>query len=765
MAGFFDTLMGLGNAHQQHVQAVTAAFHNPDMQAARDQLAAYLQGLNDLQLLGFRTSLGLLSSQESNPQVQQGLQWIAQNMDGLRAGHFKAVTPQSLPRNGLTLEQVSALITPWAQMSTPQVQQQFAATMQALDGQGRAQWASHVDTLAQQVQMHIAQLQQQDDSSAWGSSYEDRMAYLQARITSGEPSQQQQAVAQQQGILQALLQLSAAARQWQDPAAAAIHQPTREPAPQEPSPGDAAQMLSVLQQQFETAKADMDPARAAALTDFMARLSERIAEGEQLPPLGDDATLDERRADLQRRMAHSSALRQQADELREMQRHVRRQPGSSDKAPAGERATAIGPLLDALVDDSAGLLNTPMAAQRETEQAQLQQLHLSLVQARARVRELAAQDADVLHYERDTLRSAVQALRLHHRRGHLMLARPLWPGGAARVEPGSVFCAGAQGAVREAIDQACEQRLLSLRGAAAPGVDPATALWRQLQAASLVVLDLSSADPQVYYQLGQAYALGTELLLLARRGTALPFDVAQAVLSYDDAEHLAAQLPQAMDAALYGVQTLGLSALMHATLQRCTDLVDKAVGPAHTPVLLKQLQAAVASPLDFRAALEQLLAQLGNSRLVMLHPRWPAHYPAAGSERRCFVVMPFAQALSDTQALYRTLDDALTAQGVHVVRGDEALGQDIVASIWEETARASHVLVDLTGYNLNVCLELGMADAMGRDTLLIGATGTPEQRFAVIDKRRIHAYGSDDASRHAVQAQVQAFVQRAPTLL
>ena len=241
--------------------------------------------------------------------------------------------------------------------------------------------------------------------------------------------------------------------------------------------------------------------------------------------------------------------------------------------------------------------------------------------------------------------------------------------------------------------------------------------------------------------------------------------MAQAVLSSDDADHLAAQLPQALDAALYGVQTLGLSALMHATLQRCTDLVDKAVGPAHTPVLLQQLQAAVASPLDFRAALEQLLAQLGNSRLVLLHPRWPAHYPAAGSERRCFVVMPFSQALADTQAMYRRLDDALSAQGVHVVRGDEALGQDIVASIWEETARASHVLVDLTGYNLNVCLELGMADAMGRDTLLIGATGTPEQRFGAIDKRRIHTYGADETSRQAVQAQVQAFVQRAPTLL
>ena len=91
MAGFFDTLMGLGTAHQQHVQAVTAAFHNPDMQAARDQLAAYLQGLNELQLLGFRTSLGILASNEGNPQVQQGLQWIAENMEGLRAGPGRAM--------------------------------------------------------------------------------------------------------------------------------------------------------------------------------------------------------------------------------------------------------------------------------------------------------------------------------------------------------------------------------------------------------------------------------------------------------------------------------------------------------------------------------------------------------------------------------------------------------------------------------------------------------------------------------------------------
>ncbi len=780
MAGFFDTLRGMGNAHQQHVQALTQALQISDLQAARDHLADYLQGLSEAALMGFRASLQLLLHNEGNPQVVQALQWVAANVDGLRAGQFRALTPAQLPRHGLSLGQVATLITPWAQLPEAQAEAQFLATLQALDGRGRQELAGHLDTLAGQVQLQIRQLEQQDDSHAWGSSFEDRMAYLQARISSGERSPQAAAIAQQQGILQALQQMAMAARQWQPPATPAPA-PAPIPAPAEPAepasapaapaaaaspaePPAASDLFALLQQQFEQAKTGMDPARATALGDFMTRLGAHIGQDEarERHAPGADASLEERRADLQRSMASVSALRQQAEALREMQRHVRR-PAA---LPAGTRAAALGPLLDALVDDVSGLRNTPLAATRETEAAQLQQLHEALITARARVHELAASDADVLHYERDTLRNTVHALRLFHRRGHLMLARPVWPGGAARVEPGSALFAGGAGsdAVRQAVAAACTERLVTLRGAAAPGVDPATALWRGLQGASLAVLDLSDGEPQVYYQLGLAYALGTELLLLARQGTRLPFDVAQAVLEYTDADDLARQLPAALDTALCGVQTLGLSALMHSTLQRCSDIATQAVGAAHTGVLLQQLQAAVMSPLDFRAALEQFLAQLGNSRLVLLHPRWPAHYPDKAL-RRAFVVMPFAETLATTQQLYREIDAALTAAGVHVVRGDEALGQDIVASIWEETARASHVLVDLTGYNLNVCLELGMADAMGRDTLLFGETGAAERRFAAIDKRRIHAYGADEASRAALRDQVLGFVRRAPTLL
>lgn len=589
------------------------------------------------------------------------------------------------------------------------------------------------------------------------------MAYLQARVRSGESSPNQPAIDQLNNVAQVLLQMAQAARQWQPPVPEPAPVPASAPAdPPEQAPM-ASTLLAQLQEDFVQARQDMDPARAAALQDFMDRLEQHIRQDEARPPLPANASVEERRADLQRSMDSASALRQQVEALREMQRHVRR----ADAPERGSRAGQIGPLLDALVDDVGSQRNRPLPASRQSEAARLKALHETLIRARARVRELAGSDSDVLHYERDTLRSSVQALRLHHRAGHLMLARPIWPGGAARVEPGSVRVAGASAAVQQVVLQACEQRLLNAVGAAAPGVDPATALWRGLQAASLAVLDLSAADPQTYYQLGLAYALGTELLLLARQGTPLPFDVAQAVLHYADEADLAAQLPAALDAALYGVQTLGLSALMHPTLQRCQAQATRAVGAAHSEVLLQQLQAQVMSPLDFAAALEQFLAQLGNSRLVLLHPRWPAHYPDAGDPqaRRCFVVMPFAQALADTQAQYRAIAADLSAAGVQVVRGDEALGQDIVASIWEETARASHVLVDLTGYNPNVCLELGMADAMGRDTLLIGRAGCELQRFAAIDKRRIHGYGSDEASRAAVREQVRAFVQRAPTLM
>jgi hypothetical protein len=520
--------------------------------------------------------------------------------------------------------------------------------------------------------------------------------------------------------------------------------------------------LAALRAMFDDASVHqgMDSARRVALEDFLERIEaslqrEARRQASRPDPAGDRAAME---ADLRARMAHLSEFRELMMRFVGMLRDVRR----SDAPAAGTRAAAVLARLGVLVEDVAAQIARPGGTTREADAQALQDLHLQLVRGRARIGELAADEAAVRRYEADELRDTAQALRLFHRRGHAMVARPVWPGGAQRVDAGSVFVAGSA-ELRDAVGAAAAACGLAVAPTARPGMDAASARWRSLQGCGTAVFDLGGADPAVYYALGQAYALGTQLVLVARRGAPIPFDVAQQVIEFDGLDELRAALPEALDEAVYGVQTPGLGLWMQATLERCRALAAQAVGLAHSGVLLAQLEATAASPLDFRGALDQFLAQLGNSRLVLLHPRWPARYPEVGS-RRCFVVMPFAEQLAATQAMYRTLVADLEAAGATVVRGDEALGQEIVASIWDETARASHVLVDLSGYNLNVCLELGMADAIGRDTLLIGRPGTPEERFEAIDKRRIHVYGDDDATRDAVRRQVLAFVRREPTL-
>ncbi|MNC90116.1 hypothetical protein D3C83_61720 [compost metagenome] len=79
------------------------------------------------------------------------------------------------------------------------------------------------------------------------------------------------------------------------------------------------------------------------------------------------------------------------------------------------------------------------------------------------------------------------------------------------------------------------------------------------------------------------------------------------------------------------------------------------------------------------------------------------------------------------------------------MRGDVAEGQQIIASIWEAICRATHVTIDLSGFNPNVCLEMGMAHALGRPTLLLGRHGTERQlasRLPGVAKWRCHTYGA-----------------------
>jgi hypothetical protein len=140
----------------------------------------------------------------------------------------------------------------------------------------------------------------------------------------------------------------------------------------------------------------------------------------------------------------------------------------------------------------------------------------------------------------------------------------------------------------------------------------------------------------------------------------------------------------------------------------------------------------------------------------VLQSRWPAVYPEPHAPRN-FAVMPFR---AEREAAYSVIAECARRAGVEPVRGDEAEGQEIIESIWREIGRATHVTVDLSGFNPNVCLELGIADTLGRPTLLIGEQGT-ERILKValpgVAKRRCQPYGADPRNSPLFVSAVKKF--------
>ncbi len=60
-------------------------------------------------------------------------------------------------------------------------------------------------------------------------------------------------------------------------------------------------------------------------------------------------------------------------------------------------------------------------------------------------------------------------------------------------------------------------------------------IQRELEQAEIVIAEITPANPNVFYELGYAHALGKPTILLARRGAELPFDIQSfRVVFYDD---------------------------------------------------------------------------------------------------------------------------------------------------------------------------------------------------------------------------------------
>jgi hypothetical protein len=393
------------------------------------------------------------------------------------------------------------------------------------------------------------------------------------------------------------------------------------------------------------------------------------------------------------------------------------------------------------------------AARSGSSSTKRQDLFVRLARLTASLGRAANDVSAVLRLEWDQARPLVEEIRSFVQRDHLTLARPIWTPMPMVRDASFVYFSGPEPR-RVQLDRLARERRAMVSAGLYPGSDTADARWRDLRAAGLAVFDLSENDPQIYYDIGITVTLGTQLLLLTTEGVDLPFNIAQDVITYPSSGLSDESLERLLDEALHAVSAMSSpGSSVAATVDYARRLADNDDRPL-ARVILDELEADEDDPLAVFAALKTLPVALEDDRLTVLRSRWPSSYPEEG-HRRCFVVMPFREDLYPT---FDLIAERCHAASVDPVRGDRAEGEEIIARIWKELGRADRIVVDLTGLNPNVCLELGIADSLGRSTYLLGLRGTEKDLFPAIATRDCHPYDKPGDPTAELVASLDAFL-------
>jgi len=415
-----------------------------------------------------------------------------------------------------------------------------------------------------------------------------------------------------------------------------------------------------------------------------------------------------------------------------------------DRPPQGSRAAQLVELCWAL---RLFLLEESFQPGKgEQEGRAVLDLNIRASKVDKRIYEAGGDDAEARVVEKEALRPLALEIRNFAARHHPLLARPIWPVARAQVETNAVLFAGS-GSVGGQVAAVCRKRGLDLL-AMPKGDDVATARWRQLQAANVAVFDLGVEEgpgrAAVAYELGIARTLGKAIVVLAFRDQVVPFDVdVEPVLmsgSAADADAIGEAIDRALVWTLPRPRSKSVPQAIEDVLRRYS-LPGNDVYLEQTLNQLRQLQAEP-DPVAVTVTLKTLTGFLGADAPMLIHPVWPPAYPAPGTQR-LFHVMPFRPDWADAAA--DRVEKVCRSMKVHYVRGDRVREANVIRSIWEEINRASHVLADLTGFNANVALELGIAHTLGRPTVMVGQGATVETLFPMIAKLRFDPYESADS--------------------
>ena len=376
--------------------------------------------------------------------------------------------------------------------------------------------------------------------------------------------------------------------------------------------------------------------------------------------------------------------------------------------------------------------------------------------------------------QRGSLRGAVLGLRRFERRHHLMVIAPPWSRPRTNVNANAVFVSGGP-SVQSLVDEA--GRKLGYETAIVPGVnDPTQARWDMLNRSAIAVFDFTSYDaaasdpaeipssPDAFasvaraaaataraaYECGWAFVLGVATVVVAREGQFVPFDIdVEPVRLAGDAADIE-RVGVALQAALFGTQRGVTAEGLSGTIDYLGSLAARDATAARLVAAAKESGDAT----SVRLAAEGVLERLHGHRFMLTLPAFPPAYPPEGGRKALFHVTAFRPW---SEACQRVVQEAC---GDTIERriGYERFDPDIIRSIWNDIATASYVVADLTHLNPNAVLELAIAQALGRPTLVVSQTPNLHEYLPPISKVRIHTYTTDAAGLRTLRAAVDRFV-------
>jgi hypothetical protein len=114
------------------------------------------------------------------------------------------------------------------------------------------------------------------------------------------------------------------------------------------------------------------------------------------------------------------------------------------------------------------------------------------------------------------------------------------------------------------------------------------------------------------------------------------------------------------------------------------------------------------------------LSELRASRTGLVRSLWATSWPKEIEPDLCFLLMPFSEPWSND--VWSLIDTIVIASGFRCERADETHGRVVMQDIWNGIARAAVVIADLTAKNPNVTYEVGLADVLGKQVILLSQT-------------------------------------------